>query len=182
MFRILSLFQTEPLYISVALIVAAIVFAIVLFEVLRWAIVAIFRPQSGAGVIISARALFVLFLVAMSLSLTACGTDLSPREQSQQLMAAYLIPQQAAVTAVQSPQLASKPAIIHSIRTSTDAATAAIGAFDDEARKCVRDQTSGAIVDAPGQSGCNPSLLARVFAAATAAISGLGDLIKSYGF
>lgn len=179
MYAIYAMFHSAPFLVWLLLVTVAMILFVWSFRNLRRSSK---RPPTiwaPSDKLAHLRLLALLFLIV---TLSACSQDLSPREQSQQLMSAYLIPQQAAVTAVQSPQLAGKPAIIHSIRTSTDAATAAIGAFDDEARKCVRDQTSGAIVDAPGQTGCNPSLLPRVFAAATAAIGGLGDLIKSYGF
>lgn len=125
--------------------------------------------------------MFRFVACAAILLIAACSADLSPREQDQQLMTGYLVPQTAAAGAVHSPLLADKPDVVHAIRTTTDATSAAILAYDVEARKCVRDQATGNIVNAPG-AVCDQSWLSRSLTAALASIANLGDMVKSYGF
>lgn len=129
-------------------------------------------------------ALAALALVA-SLALSACATGdgppASPREQSQQLQLGYLALQTPALAAVESPQLEGKDQIKTMIAAVTHAATEAVLAFDDEARKCVRDPQSMEIVDAPGQH-CEPDLLKRTWAAAQSAIANAGQILKAFGF
>lgn len=122
--------------------------------------------------------------LALSACLSACATgsnaDLSPREQSQRLMLSYAVVQTPAVVAVKSEALADKPSIVATIQAVTSAATAAVVAFDTEARKCIRNADSGELENAPGQT-CDPNWFSRAWVAASAAIANASDILKAFG-
>lgn len=133
------------------------------------------------------RILAALCLAAM---LSACqaapvgstgNTAYSPREIMETVKDSFGLVQSAALGAINSGTLPA--GIPGKIAAGTQAATDAIHKADAEAGKCLRDQATGIVGDAPGLPGdqhCNPAASALLIGAAQSAIGNATGLMAAF--
>ncbi len=122
-----------------------------------------------------------LLLLAGCGALTGAPEDASPRERAMSLMARYELVQSAAEIAVTSPLLASQPRIKEGIKSASKITTAAVLAYDDAARGCIRNPQTGKLEPAPG-ARCEPEAARLLLPAAQAALGSLGAELIARGF
>lgn len=129
------------------------------------------------------------------LALSACGgaapvgeaqtTDLSPREQAQQVMDTYVVLLSAAVGAQDTASTTGlSDAIVIKIGAVSHAATDAERAYVEEAKKCWRDEKTGLVGDTAGLpegQHCNPSTVGRLLSVFTMKTGALGGTLDAFG-
>lgn len=131
--------------------------------------------------------LFLPLAVTVLLGLTGCGwgqaidsvgkpvtsTDVappSPREQDYNALLAYAAMQSVVLQALKTPQVQANADLKAKIKAGEQAARAAMLDYDTQARKCLRDDATGQIGNAPGQV-CNPSDVTRALTSLSTAIA-----------
>lgn len=133
-----------------------------------------------------------LSLLACALLLAACSaapvgttanTTQSPREVDVTVLNTYAAALATASGAIDSGKLAAGTQ--RQIAAASDATTKAVEAYSAEAMKCVRDQTTGVVGDAPNLAAgvhCAPSTVTELLAAANTQIGTLTGLLTAFGF
>jgi hypothetical protein len=133
------------------------------------------------------RKLAAFAAVALLIGLSACANKipagappLSPREQAAQIDTILAGVQTAVVAALEDPHVASNATVKAEIKASSDAATAAVLAYHDQAGNCLRDPTTLQIGDAPGKS-CDMGALATALSQAQTLLGSASELVTAFG-
>lgn len=115
---------------------------------------------------------------------TTATTAQSPREVDVTVLNTYAAALATASGAIDSGKLAAGTQ--RQIAAASDATTKAVEAYSAEAMKCVRDQTTGIVGDAPADAAagvhCAPSTVTELLAAANTQIGTLTGLLTAFGF
>jgi hypothetical protein len=103
----------------------------------------------------------------------------SPREQDYNALLAYAAMQSIVLQALKTPQVQANADLKAKIKAGEQAARAAMLDYDTQARKCLRDDTTGQIGNAPGQV-CNPSDVTRALTSLSTAIASAQSFAAQY--